>query len=77
MPDLREQRDSLSFSAIASQLGYPKYASADDDPLRLLARLPLSIYITTSGHDFMERALADEGRRAEARSALESARAKL
>jgi hypothetical protein len=62
VPDLREQRDSLSFSAIASQLGYPNYASADDDPLRLLARLPLSIYITTSGHDFMERALADEGR---------------
>ena len=62
VPDLREQQDSLSFSAIASQLGYPKYASADDDPLRLLARLPLPIYITTSFHDFMERALADEKR---------------
>lgn len=62
VPDLREQRDSLSFSAIASQLDYPKYASADDDPLRLLARLPLPIYITTSFHDFLERALAEEGR---------------
>jgi hypothetical protein len=61
VPDLREQRESLSFSAIASQLGYPKYASADDDPLRLLARLRLPIYVTTSPHDFMERALADEG----------------
>jgi hypothetical protein len=59
--DLREQLDDLSFSAIARPLGYPKYASDNDDPLHLLARLRLPIYITTSYHDYLERALADVG----------------
>lgn len=60
--DLREQAEVLSFSDIASQLDYPWFENESDDPLRLLAQLPLPIYMTTSYYDFMERALEAEGR---------------
>ena len=38
----------LGFSDVALRLGYPQYENALDDPLRLLAELPLPIYLTTS-----------------------------
>jgi hypothetical protein len=60
--ELGSQVGSLSFSHIASTLGYPRFTQGCPDPLRLLARLPLPIYVTTSYYDFMERALYAEGR---------------
>jgi hypothetical protein len=61
--DLRSQVDAFDFSDIAHQLDYPYFADArTEDPLRLLAKLPLSVYVTTSYYDFMERALDSEGR---------------
>jgi hypothetical protein len=50
------------FSEIVRQLDYPRFPQSTDDPLRLLARLPLPIYITTSYYDFLERALDAEGK---------------
>src|SRR5688500_9608251 len=41
---IREQR----FSEIVHKLDYPRMPEGEDDPLRLLTRLPLPIYITTS-----------------------------
>jgi hypothetical protein len=61
--ELRNQVDALSFSEIAYQLNYPRFADVRmEDPLRLLARLPLPVYVTTSYYDFLERALHSEGR---------------
>ena len=58
---LRTQLVSLSFSEIAAELDYPRFTQQRPDPLRELARLRLPIYITTSYHDFLERALRAEG----------------
>jgi len=61
--ELKGQVGELSFSDIVSELDYPRFESADDNSLRLLARLnTLPIYVTTSYYDFMERALRAEGR---------------
>ncbi len=61
-PDLLEEIEETaakkSFSEIAYQLGYPKFSEAQQNPLRLLAELPLPIYLTTSYHDFLEVALS-------------------
>ena len=49
VPGLRAQAVKLCFADIAhDKLAYPDFERAEDDPLRLLARLPLPIYITTS-----------------------------
>jgi hypothetical protein len=58
-PDRVIRLASHSFSKIASELGYPRFTGEQPNPLKLLAELPLPIYITTSHHDFMERALDD------------------
>jgi hypothetical protein len=55
----REQR----FSEIVQQLDYPRFPQGTEDPLRMLARLPLPIYVTTSQSDFLERALDAEGKK--------------
>lgn len=60
--ELRQQLDELTFSDIVTDLDYPRFETHDSDSLRLLARLPLPIYLTTSPHNFMERALRAEGR---------------
>ena len=44
-------------SDVAAKLEYPKFVEGFDDPLRLLARLPVKIYLTTSYSNFLERAL--------------------
>jgi len=49
-------RDAL-FSDIVHSLDYPRFPPNIEDPLRLLASLPLSIFVTTSYHNFLERAL--------------------
>ncbi len=60
--ELRSQLAGLSFSDIASELDYPIFEEEQEDPLRLLARLPLKIFVTTSYYDFMERALRAENK---------------
>jgi len=61
--ELRDQMHTLSFSEIACQLDYPRFEDVHaEDPLRLLARLPLAVYVTTSYYDFLERALQAESR---------------
>jgi len=60
--ELREQLDEVTFSDVAADLDYPRHAAPEEDGLRLLARLPLPVYVTTCPHDFMERALRAEGR---------------
>jgi hypothetical protein len=59
---LKTQTQEYSFSEIVQQLDYPRFPSTVEDPLRLLAKLPLPIYITTSYYDFLERALDLEGK---------------
>jgi len=60
---LKTRIRELSFSEIVQQLDYPRFTDVDQDPLRLLARLPLPTYITTSQSDFLERALEAEGKK--------------
>ena len=60
---LKPRTQELSFSEIVYQLDYPRLAGDAEDPLRLLARLPLPVYITTSQSDFVERALEVEGKK--------------
>jgi len=52
--------NNLSFADIVTELDYPRY-SERPDPLRILARFRLPIYVTTSYFDFIERALKAEG----------------
>lgn len=54
----RPTLDKTSLSTIARNLGYPKFADLNRNPLRLLAELPLPIYVTTSHHKFLEAELA-------------------
>jgi len=51
---------SFTFSEVARELEYPRIMDGAEDPLRLLARLPLKIYITTSYSSFLEQALEKE-----------------
>ena len=62
LDDLDLDAEDLSFSEIVSQLDYPRFPEEKTDPLEVLARLPIPIYLTTSYHDFLERALIDAGR---------------
>jgi hypothetical protein len=50
------------FSEVAVQLDYPRIPDIKDDPLHLLADLPLNIFVTTSQSDFLERALIAVGK---------------
>jgi hypothetical protein len=59
---LRTKVNELSVTDIARELDYPRYPSADLNPVRLLARMNLPIYVTTSYFDFLERAIELEGR---------------
>jgi|GEM_PF-1687640 len=58
---LRSQLFEKSFSQMVAELDYPYFPPNRHDPLRVLARLRLPIYVTTSYYDFMERALIVEG----------------
>ena len=51
------------FSEIVQQLDYPRFPDGVEDPMRLLAKFPLKIYITTSYFNFLERALEAEGKK--------------
>lgn len=58
---LRSQIFEKGFSDIVDELEYPRFEAERLDPLRVLAKLRLPIYITTSYFDFLERALQAEG----------------
>ncbi|MCA9972213.1 MAG: SIR2 family protein [Anaerolineales bacterium] len=62
--ELEEDLDAkrLTFSETAERLNFPDYDGGEDNPLVLLARLPLPIYLTTSYHMFLEMALKREGK---------------
>ena len=51
------------FSDIVKELDYPRFPDGMEDPLRILAKLPLKIYITTSYYNFVERALEAENKK--------------
>jgi hypothetical protein len=57
LEEVTENYENKTFSEIAYQLGYPKFGNEQQNPLRLLAELPLPVYITTGYHDFLEVAL--------------------
>jgi hypothetical protein len=59
----RSQIKEMHFADIVREMEYPRFAPNEDDPLRLLARLPLPIYVTTSYYDFLECALEGEGKK--------------
>jgi hypothetical protein len=60
---LENHLSGFMFSEIAHELQYPKFDERYRDPLQILAELHLPLYLTTSSHDFMERALHNAGRR--------------
>ncbi len=59
----KAQVKEMQFADMVRELEYPRFAPGQEDPLCLLARLPLPIYITTSYYDFLECALESEGKR--------------
>ena len=54
---LKREIQTRPFAEIVQMLKYPKFPEGMNDPLTTLADLPFPIYITTSYHDFLERAL--------------------
>lgn len=65
-----KRQHELSFPQIVSELDFPRFPAGKEDPLHMLAQLPLSIYLTTGYYDFMERALIAEGRKPRTRFCL-------
>jgi hypothetical protein len=59
---LEDELLDLNFSDVASRLGYPHYENELDNPLRVLAELPLPIYLTTNFTTYMEDALKAAGK---------------
>lgn len=59
---LEDELVDLSFSEVAARLGYPRYENELDDPLRILAELPLPVYLTTNFASFMANALKAAGK---------------
>ncbi|MEM7334740.1 MAG: SIR2 family protein [Chloroflexota bacterium] len=57
------QFNSLSFSQKAEQLNMPAFDEGPNNPLLLLADMPLPIYLTTSYHTFIESALIKAGKK--------------
>jgi hypothetical protein len=57
---LKREAHTLPFSEIVRRLDYPRFSDGMADPLALLAKMPFPVYITTSYHNFLERALIDE-----------------
>lgn len=57
--EVEEQERDLTVSKMARRFGYPGLDSAQENPLLVLAALPLPIYVTTCYHDFLEVALRE------------------
>ena len=62
LDEVDAQFDTLQFAALARQLGYPRFADGQNDALLLLASFPISVYVTTSFHTFLEAALEKAGK---------------
>jgi len=60
---LRKLSKTPLFSDVVTRLDYPRFMEGFDDPLQLLAKLPVKIYITTSYSNFLERALEAENKK--------------
>lgn len=60
--ELKKETGTRPFSEIVRMLDHPRFSEDEEDPLSLLAKLPFPIYITTSYHDFLERALIAENK---------------
>lgn len=61
-PELVEEYDEakragISFSELARLFNYPRFPDPSQNPLRLLAELPLPIYLTTGHHQFLQHEL--------------------
>ena len=56
---------------------HPYFEHKDDDPLRLLARLPLPIYITTSYYSALEKLIIEGGSEVDAPLFLEQLNLKI
>jgi hypothetical protein len=54
---LADELFDLTFSEVANRLGHPHYADELENPLRILAELPLPIYLTTNYATYLENAL--------------------
>jgi hypothetical protein len=54
--------DDLAVSAFANRLGYPQLDKGLDDPLQILANLPVRVFLTTSAFTVLEDALRKAGR---------------
>jgi hypothetical protein len=65
IPQLQAQMREWSVGTLTHQLGLltPERPESPPNALRLLARLNLPLYITTSYYDFLERAITAEGRK--------------
>ncbi len=64
LEELREDLNwsELRFSEVAERLDQPSFEEGKDNPLLLLASLPLPIYLTTSYHDLLEQTLRRAGK---------------
>lgn len=61
--ELRGGLEEYSFAdLVVNELGLLKFGPGCTDPISILAELPLPIYITTSHHDILERALTASGK---------------
>ena len=67
--DLAGRAALLGFAELVKELDYPQLPP-DQDCLRLLARLPFPVYITTSPFPFLQQALAHERPGAEIRTQI-------
>lgn len=56
------QVDNLGVTAFARILNYPRITVPEEDPLLILANLPLPVYITTIPFGFIEYALKEAGK---------------
>ncbi|MBP8056424.1 MAG: SIR2 family protein [Chloroflexi bacterium] len=59
---LMGELSDLTYSQLATRLDFPKFVNPLDNPLQILAQLPLAIYVTTSYYDFLEAALRAAGK---------------
>lgn len=63
LKQVKSELRGLTFSQLAiGRLGYPDFSEEPYNPLSILARLDIPIYLTTSYHHFMEAALKVVGK---------------
>jgi hypothetical protein len=63
LEDAVAEASRLTVTGFAKRLGYPRLDQGADDPLLILANLPLPIYLTASPYTFLEAALEVAGKK--------------